>query len=194
MLEKQIQDGFYDALADWAAEQVALYLQVKRKQIDVALENGRKRQKLLEGTLFGAVDPSSAEPGGPASLLPSFFRGVAWAQAPSDKSEQEVRTVLDHLRSALQTRQAGEVAPLYASMTSQQRDALQRYFDNLQSLQVTFSDTDVSIQGDTARAAFLREDKFKDKDGESSSMAIRLVAVLVRTDGNWRIQSLQKPS
>jgi hypothetical protein len=195
MTEKQTQDGFYDALADWGAEQVALYLQVKRKQIDVALENARKRQKLLEGTLFGAVDSSSAEPSGhPTSLLPSFFRGVAWAQAPSNKSEQEVRTVLDHLRSALQTRQAGEVAPLYASMSSQQRDALQRYFDNLQSLQVTFSDTDVSIQGDTARAAFLREDKFKDKDGESSSMAIRLVAVLVRSDGNWKIQSLQKPS
>jgi ketosteroid isomerase-like protein len=194
MTEKQTQDGFYDALADWGAEQVALYLQLKRKQIDVALENARKRQKLLEGTLFGAVDPSSAEPGGPTSLLRLFFRGVAWAQAPSDTSEQEVRKVLDHLRSALQTRQAVEVAPLYASMTSQQRDALQRYFDNLQSLQVTFSETDVSIQGDTARAAFVREDKFKDKDGESSSMSIRLVAVLVRSDGSWKIQSLQKPA
>jgi hypothetical protein len=214
-----MQDGFYDALADWAAEQVALYLPrdsrhdrptaLKEKQIRVALENGRRRQQLLEGTLFGAADPDSPAPGGRRSSLPAssfpagsllasslpWFVGVASAQGPPGGSEQEVRNVLDKLRSALQTRNAGQVEPLYASMTPQQRAALQRYFDNLDSLQVTFSDTDVTVEGNKARAAFLREDKFKEKDtGESSSLAIRLVAVLVRSDGDWKIQSLQKPS
>jgi hypothetical protein len=204
IVEKQMQDGFYDALADWAAEQVALYLPrdsrhdrptaLKEKQVRVALEKGRKRQRLLEGTLFGAAGPDSPAPGGPMSLLPVFV-GVASAQEPPAGSEREIRDVLDKLRSALQTRNAGQVEPLYASMTPQQRAALQRYFDNLVSLQVTFSDTDITVEGNKARAAFLREDKFKEKDtGESSSLAIRLVAVLVRSDGDWKIQSLQKPS
>jgi len=204
IVEKQMQDGFYDALADWAAEQVALYLPrdsrhdrptaLKEKQVRLALENGRKRQRLLEGTLFGAAGPDSPAPGSPTSLLPVFV-GVASAQEPPAGSEREIRDVLDKLRSALQTRNAGQVEPLYASMTPQQRAALQRYFDNLDSLQVTFSDTDITVEGNKARAAFLREDKFKEKDtSESSSLAIRLVAVLVRSDGDWKIQSLQKPS
>src|SRR5262249_2127566 len=49
-------------------------------------------------------------------------------------------------------------------------------------------------QGDTARAAFLREDKFKDKDGESSSLAIRLGAGRVAAGGKWKVPELPRPS
>jgi hypothetical protein len=80
-------------------------------------------------------------------------------------------------------------------MPLEQRDALQRYFDNVTDLKVAFGPPEITVQGDTARAAFTRQDQFKDKQsGEHTSLAIRLVAVLVRSNGAWKIESLQKAS
>jgi hypothetical protein len=192
---ESLRDANLTSLADWAAEQIARFIHIPPEQIARALERRKQHSQRLEDTLAGGAPTSPSDSSGTTRLLGSWISVASAQEIPAKSGEREILEVLGRLRSALQTMKAGEVAPLYASMTPEQRAALQRYFDNLDNLQVTFSDTDITVQGDTARAAFLREDKFKEKDtGESSSLAIRLVAVLVRSDGNWKIQSLQKPS
>ena len=188
------RDANLSSLAGWGAEQIALFVKIEPDQIARALERRRKHNQLLEDTLFGAAPPPTPETDGTTGLLWLLPR-AALAQPAPGGGDGEVREVLERLRAALETRQATQVAPLFASMSSDQRDAFQRYFDNVDDLRVEFGKPDVTLQGDTARAAFLRQDRFRDKEtGEDNNLAVRLVAILVRSHGGWKIQSLQKPS
>src|SRR5262249_19144880 len=187
---ESLADANLTNLADWSAEQIALFLRVPQERIAQALGRQRENSRLLEDSL-GAASPTPGARG--RSRLPSLVasaRGaVPWG------AEGEIRRVVAHVRSALETQNTGQVASNFASMPPDQRAALQRYFDNVVDLKVAFGPPEITVQGDTARAAFLREDQFKDKQsGERTGLAIRLVAVLVRENGAWKIQSLQKPA
>ncbi len=189
---ESLKDANLTTLADWSAEQVAVFLTFSKDRITAALGRQRENSKLLEDTLGSASPPHS--PGG-TSYLPSLVDSALADERTPSGADGEIRGVLEQLRSALETQNAAKVAPVFASMPADQRSALQRYFDNVAELKVAFGPPEITVQGNTARAAFLRQDQFKDKQsGERTSLAIRLVAVLVREDGVWKIQSLQKPA
>ena len=105
---------------------------------------------------------------------------------------EEVQQFLQDLEEVLSTRDVERVAPLYVALTPPAREALQRYFDGTEVLQVHLSDPEISLAGDTARAAFLREDTFTDKDGQRSNLTVRLVADLVRANGTGDLSSRRR--
>ena len=189
---ESLKDANLTTLADWSAEQIARFLSMPRERIADVLGRQRENSRLLEDTLGSAAPPHG--PGG-TSYLPSLVGSALAGERPSAAADGEIRNVLERLRAALETENADNVAPVFSSMPPDQRAALQRYFDNVDQLKVAFGPPDITVQGDTARAAFLRQDQFKDRQsGERTSLAIRLVAVLVRENGAWKVQSLQKPA
>jgi len=189
---ESLKDANLTTLADWSAEQIAVFLSMPAERIAAALGRQRENSRLLEDTLGSATPPHG--PGG-TSYLPSLVGSALAGERPSAAADGEIRNVLEQLRAALETENADKVAPVFSSMPPDQRAALQRYFDNVDQLKVAFGPPEITVQGDTARAAFLRQDQFKDKQsGERTSLAIRLVAVLVRENGAWKVQSLQKPT
>lgn len=146
---------------------------------------------------FGDFGPP--EPG--ARFLPSFVR-EAFADnvppSPNDQSVTQVEDALKHFSSALATRQPDNVKPFFVQMTDGQRDAFQNYFDNMDpdhDLNVSFIEPVITLEGEKAKAAFLRVDTFFDRDSHRPvRLAVRLVAVLVRVDGQWKVESLKRPS
>ncbi|HEV7732043.1 MAG TPA: TIR domain-containing protein [Candidatus Binatia bacterium] len=193
---ESLKDANLTTLADWSAEQIALFLRLPQDRIAEALGRQRENNRLLEDSLGVG---SAAPPGGRNSFLPSLI-GEAFADAITTNSasataDADVRRAVEQLRETLETQDASRVAACFVSMSPDQRDALQRYFDNVDDLKVSFASPEITVDGETARVAFLREDRFRDKmTGERTSLAIRLVAVLVRANGAWRVESLQKPS
>jgi hypothetical protein len=188
---ESLADANLTTLADWSAEQIAQFLSMPQEHIVEALGRHRENSRLLEDSL-GSVSPPARD--GKTSWLPSLVAS-ALAQQPPAAAEADIRRLLDQLRAALETENTDQVAPVFSAMASDQRAALQRYFDNVTELKVAFGTPEITVQGDTARAAFLRQDQFRDKQsGERTSLAIRLVAVLVRENGTWKVQSLQKPT
>jgi hypothetical protein len=188
---ESLQDANLTTLADWSAEQIAIFLKIPRERIAEALGRQRENNRLLENTLGTAT----ASPRGGSSRLPSLVRDVLAAELPLVTPVADVGSVLERLRTALETQDAAVVAEVFAAMPSDQREALQRYFDNVDDLHVSFVAPEITVDGDTARAAFLREDQFRDKlSGERTRLAVRLVAVFVRVNGEWKVDSLAKPS
>src|SRR5262249_22218542 len=187
-----LKDANLTTLADWSAEQIAVFLTFSKDRITAALGRQRENSRLLEDTLGSASPPHG--PGG-TSYLPSLVGSALAGERPSAAADGEIRNVLERLRAALETENADNVAPVFSSMPPDQRAALQGYFDNVDKVKVACGPPEITVQGDPARAPFLRQDQFKDKQsGERTSLAIRLVAVLVRENGAWKVQSLQKPA
>jgi hypothetical protein len=186
-----LADANLTTLADWSAEQIARFLSVPQERIAGALVRQRENSRLLEDSL-GSAAPTAHD--GKTSWLPSLVAS-AFAEQPPTAAEADIRHVLDRLRGALETEDTAQVAAVFSAMAPEQQTALQRYFANVADLKVAFGPPEITVLGDTARAAFLRQDQFKDKQsGEKTSLAIRLVAVLVRENGTWKVQSLQKPT
>jgi hypothetical protein len=103
--------------------------------------------------------------------------------------------VLEKLRAALESRDFAQVSPLFVSMPAAQQESLQQYFAHVTDLRVAFGQPDITLNGETAAASFLRRDEFRDQETkEPVRIAIRLVAMLARTNGTWKIRSLEKPS
>ena len=188
---ESLADANLTTLADWSAEQIAQFLSMPQEHIVEALGRHRENSRLLEDSL-GSASPPARD--GKTSWWPSLVAS-ALAQQPPAAAEADIRHALDQLRAALETENTDQVAPVFSAMAPDQRAALQRYFDNVTELKVAFGTPEITVQGDTARAAFLRQDQFRDKQsGERTSLAIRLMAVLVRENGIWKVQSLQKPT
>jgi hypothetical protein len=191
---ESLDDTNLTTLADWSAEQIALFLDIPRERIARALEPKRATVRLFEGALVEKPPPATNG----SSRLPSLV-GEAFAETPPDPAptanDREIREVLEALRTAFETQDASKVEPIFDAMTPEQREAMQRYFDNVDDLQVAFIAPEITVDGDTARAAFLREDKFRDKlSGDETNIAVRVIAVLVRQNGAWKVESLAKPS
>jgi hypothetical protein len=185
-------DANYDALAEWAAREVAQFLAIDEEQIRLSLESSQKKIADLDNTLDDDERHAPSSETGPRVL--QWLVSSAWAQPPQGTSAEGIQRLLRDLEAALSTRNVEEVSQLYLAMTPTQREALQRYFNNFADLQVHVSDPEITPAGDTAQAAFVREDMFTDKDGERSNLTVRLVADLVRSNGTWKIRTLHKPS
>src|SRR5262249_25970764 len=97
--------------------------------------------------------------------------------------------------AGLESRDLGQVAPLFVTMPPAQQESLAQYFAHVANLHVAFGQPEITVNGETASASFLRRDEFQDHDTrEPVRIAVRLVATLTRTSGGWKIRSLEKPS
>jgi hypothetical protein len=207
------RDANITVLANWGAEEIARFLGIDEATIKSALEVVKGYSARFDEQ-FAPSDPSpspqhtppppsQSAPGAPSpapaapgrtSWLPSLV-GTAFAQQPQAADDRDVREVLERLRAALESRDIGQVSPLFVAMPAAQQESLQHYFAQVTDLRVAFGQPDITLNGETAAASFLRRDEFRDRETkEPVRIAIRLVAMLARTNGTWKIRSLEKPS
>src|SRR5262249_21216397 len=200
-------------LANGGAEEIARFLGIQETTIKAALEVVKDYSARFDAQ-FAPADPSPAPgrtqpppsespPGAanpapaveqPTSWLPSLV-GAAFAQQPRAADEQNVRDLLERLRAALESRNLGQIAALFVAMPAAQQQSLQQYFAHVTDLRVAFGQPDITVNGETASASFLRRDEFLDQETRQPiRIAVRLVAVPARNDGTWKIRSLEKPS
>lgn len=198
-------DEYLNTLAKEGAKDIVAFVAEKIYQGDLHLEDridealhidkDKTLRKDFEGGL-GLLAPSAPQPTWFALLA-----RPAWGQRSpvEERGEQrDVAAVLNRFERTLESSQPENIAPVFVDMSQSQKDSLQRYFDHMEghSLKVEFvAPITIDFDGVTATASFLRVDKFRDKEThEDVELAVRLVAVLVKVDGEWKIQSLKKPS
>jgi hypothetical protein len=207
------RDANITVLANWGAEEIARFLGIDEATIKGALEVVKGYSARFDEQFAPSVPspspqhtpppPSQSAPGAPSRApaapgrsgwLPSLV-GTAFAQQPQSGDDRDVREVLERLRAALESRDIGQVSPLFVTMPAAQQESLQQYFAHVTDLRVAFGQPDITFNGETAAASFLRRDEFRDRETkEPIRIAIRLVAVLARTNGAWKLRSLEKPS
>lgn len=153
--------------------------------------------KLLTESMGGVVaeeparkDPRSQIPW--RSLLGSVGPRAALA---ATGAEQEIRTLLDRYRSALEAEDLAQVEALHAALPDPMRQALTRYFQNATRLKVQFSKVDILVEGDEALATFTRTDDFLDGEtGLPVHLEVRVSNTVEKRDGAWKLRGLRKPS
>jgi TolB-like protein len=142
-------------------------------------------------------EPRSQLDSTPLSRWWGFFSSVARAaEAPPTAGEatvdEEVRTVLEEYRRALEDKAIDRVASLYASFSARQRDALRGYLEAATDLAVEIDDVTVTPHGIDVMVAFTRRDSFIDRESEKPvHLEVRLTKTLVRLNGAWKIASGQ---
>lgn len=133
-----------------------------------------------------------------SGLLPvwRFLAGLAVSAAHAEQVtpeiDQQVRTLLETYRKALESKNLDEVAAVYVSFSERQRKALQTYLSNAKDLVVEISDIQVTPHHDGVVVSFVRRDHFTDvESGRPVRLEVRLTKVLVREQGTWKIGSGQ---
>jgi len=140
-------------------------------------------------------DEEEAKPRPPKSAPGA--RLLEWPPAAyaGGTDDDAIKQLLDRYRAALQAKDLRQLAAIYVSLSDNTRDALQRYFDSANDLNVQFSNVTVLFEGDEALATFTRNDKFKDKEtGRDVNLEVRVSTVVAKADGAWKIKALRKPS
>lgn len=121
---------------------------------------------------------------------------VVWAEEtplPGLASEEEIRQVLERYRQAYEKKDLTLLDGVYATLTTAQREANVKYFQNTQDLRVMIRDVDIAVRGTEAAVSYTREDQFIDtQTGQTVKLAVRFTKILTRTDGAWKIASGKK--
>lgn len=74
------------------------------------------------------------------------------------------------------------------TLSAEQQQAQQRYFDNANDLKVTIADVDSVIVGGEAIVSYTRTDDFADaRTGHPMHVQVRLTKKLQRTAEGWRL-------
>ncbi len=122
-----------------------------------------------------------------ALLLPA-----ARAEEVSPDVDQQVRTLLDRYRRAVESKDLDEVASAYATFSDRQRTALRTYLDTANDLVVEITDITITPQEGGYLVSFVRRDHFTDaSSGRPVRLEVRLTKVLVREQSSWKIGSGQ---
>ena len=159
--------------------------------------------KLLTETLGAfAAEPQPAGPNEPGSSSGWWpFVTEAWADEPpmppaaSATDEAGIRELLEKYRTALESKDLDRLASVQESMSEGQREALLRYFDNANKLEVKFTNLDILVEGSEALATFTRDDFFEDvRSGRQIHLEVRMSSVLAKQSDGWKIRTLKKPS
>jgi hypothetical protein len=198
------EGGIVTKLAKCGARWIAMFV------VDKVAASDQERRSLAErvnAALRDDVDDRGLEklektlgmfslPRPEFSLL-DLLTGSALAETVDVDREAQVRETLERLSRALETRDADQVAPVFASLTETQKDALTEYFQNMDesaALKVEFIGPAVRFTGENrAEASFLRVDSFHDGPTHREvRLAVRVNAVLVRADGEWKVSSLKR--
>jgi len=118
----------------------------------------------------------------------ALLEGRALAAESAGDPTAEVRQVLDAYRSALEHKDLDQLAALYVSFSTRQREALRAYLDNATGLSVEISDVSVEPRGDEVAVSYTRRDRFVDKaSAKPQHLEVRLTKILVRENGTWKI-------
>jgi ketosteroid isomerase-like protein/TolB-like protein len=113
----------------------------------------------------------------------------------SEADQEAIRELLERYRAALESKDVGQVEVLHVDLPDPTRDALRRYFQNAEHLQVQFSKLDIVVEGDEALATLTRSDDFIDvRSGLPVHLEMRVSSVLARQNGAWKIRGLSHPS
>jgi ketosteroid isomerase-like protein len=124
--------------------------------------------------------------------LAPFMPRAAYA---SEADQEAIRALLERYRSALESKDVGRVEVLHIALPDPTRDALRRYFQNAEHLQVQFSKLDIVVEGDEALATLTRSDDFIDaRSGLPVHLEMRVSSTLARQNGAWKIRGLSHPS
>lgn len=108
--------------------------------------------------------------------------------AEADGSEAELRRTLEDYRAAFTREDLDALSAFYAEFSVQQGQAVQRYFDNAEGLEVEFDDVRIAIIGERASVSFTRRDRFVDRaTGESQQVVVRLTKLFEKGPEGWRI-------
>lgn len=148
--------------------------------------------KLLAETLPGAapLPPSDAAPA-PGRTAPGhswLFSPPSAAAAEADGDQAVIRALLQQYQEALRAKSLDRLAALQVGMEEVQKQALARYFENANGLDVKIAEVDLLVEGDDALATFTRRDTFTDlPSGRPVRLEVRIEQRLVRTDNGWRI-------
>ena len=125
-----------------------------------------------------------------------FAVGEAWAQAvpqPGYTPKEEIRHVLEQYRQAYEKKNLTLLDNVYDTLTTAQREANAKYFEQTQGLQVAIRDVDIAVMGNEAAMSYTREDRFIDAKTESEvKFEVRFTKFLVRLDNVWKISSKKK--
>jgi TolB-like protein len=129
--------------------------------------------------------------GSPAHAQPEPGAG----QEGWGSDEDRIRALLDRYRVALEAEDIDTLATLHVELTEAQREALVRYFQTAERLQISISKIDVVVEGAQALASFTREDHFRDVQNDRDvHLEVRISSLLARENGVWKIRGLKKPS
>lgn len=199
-------DGPLDRFSELTGEVVVRLLQ----KMHVELSSGEIDQILQRNTtdlaarklLFDAEragrggvgsQPAPALGDGPEASLPRWLFGhlhlVAISHAADGAPvEIDLRTTLEGYRQAFERRNLDDLGRYYADFAPQQRAALQRYFENADQLQVTFSDIQIAIIGEQAAVSLSRRDQFIDhKSGERQQVVVRVTKLFLKGTAGWQM-------
>jgi ketosteroid isomerase-like protein/TolB-like protein len=114
------------------------------------------------------------------------FVSAAHAQEPADDTAA-IEAVLDLYRKALEAGDAAAVGSLYTSFSDDQREAQERYFENVRELEIRIEDVDVAVVGDEAVASYTRTDTFVDRrTGQPMNVTIRLTKMMQKNEEGWK--------
>jgi ketosteroid isomerase-like protein len=121
-------------------------------------------------------------------------RGVGPRDAWAGADEAAIVRLLEGYRVALEAEDLAAVEALHVALTPAMREALRKYFQNAERLQVAFTKLDILVAGDEALATFTRADDFVDTStGLPVHLEMRVSSVVTRDAGAWRLRGLKKP-
>jgi len=127
------------------------------------------------------------------AIAQSIGRG-AWpaSAAYADDVEQEVRSLLEEYRRAHVAKDLDRLAAVYVSFPAHQREATGAYLQNALGLEVEISDIEIASHDKELTVSFLRRDRFTDSEtGEATVVEIRVIKILVRDNGAWKLASVR---
>lgn len=198
-LEKKIALSTLDRLQIEVseAERAAIAAKNESEDADAAIDalklilQGEGRAKKSGGGGAESASPARDEPPDSSSLLRwPFAAGVA--HAVEKTPEEEIRSILELYRRALQDRDIEAVRKLWGELTATQREGLEQYFANARNLQVEFKSIKIRrLDAERFAVSYVRHDTFNDsKSGKSVSLEIQLENAVERQDGGWRVTLL----
>lgn len=104
-------------------------------------------------------------------------------------AEEEIRTLLDSYKKAFETSDIEALTRIYKVFPSTQREAVERYFNNIENLQIILKDIQIELKdAEEAVVNFTRTDDFVDKSSQKKvHLEMRLTKILEKEDDGWRM-------
>ena len=161
---------------------------------------------------FGSADPSPRSRAHSSSLgrrarrveagarrrapdeLVSVPRGGGLRPATPGRQAGDTGTLRATADRARVTRPGTDFSALRGHAAPAQKASLGEYFAHVANLRVAFGQPEITVNGETAAASFLRRDEFQNQGTRQPvRIAAHFVAIPTRTSGAWKIGSLEKP-
>ncbi len=103
----------------------------------------------------------------------------------------EIRRVVQNLERAIESRDVSRFRAVHRNLTDQDQSAWDRFFQSLQTLDVTFTIRDLEVAGDSASATVAQTLEYQEKDGNAAQNASELRVTFEKSRSGWRVTSIK---